>query len=693
MNEQKNNKEMTEEKKQVMASQEIKQENAPDTSPQTTEQAPNNGGENIQEQTVTPPEEMNKQQEEVLNEILTEVLEEYTKDFKELLTSIRTLKEAYWLLHKLNERPLRLKTREYIKQLRKKKEELYTEKSRELSEKIENAIASSNEMERKKWVEEKENLDRIASNFTVLYKKLEDRLEVYIKELAENTRRKKELLSQFHALVVENSYLSRETVFKVKSILREWKKIGHVLPKDYRDIRMAYDTYLETFNEKQKRFREAQKEGQERNYETKKNLLEELKALQQDSQGLVRWKDWLPFRAQFFNIKDLWEQTGAVPRNKEEIEKEYRKVKKEILAFEQKLIEKKREDMQANLRKMQNIIKELEEIIQTDIQDAQQFKTLRRKVRDMERSAQRTLMLPREHQAEIKQKISELIGEFYKKTDKFSEELADERRKRAEKKKELLETLKQIINNQTLSMKEKNEKIYQLKQEWWNKTGPNNFSEAYELYNEFKSLVQKFQEEYAEYKKQLATEYPKNLKKKNELVARLEEAYNTIEDKDELKKAIDETLAEWKKIGEVPREEKPKLHDRLFRILKYIYYNRLFADKTRKIRGKAINDEANLEIFRIRLDLMTASASPLDRLYREQRRLTQRRNDLIEDIRKIDRTFNMFTIQDESGIFSNQMNRKKEALEKRKKIIEAELNLVRQKIRELRSENPPEKEE
>ncbi len=694
MTEQNNNKDMTEEKNLVMAPEEENLQNPAIESSEVQsnrEGAPQMQG-NSQETEIIPPEEMNKKQEEILNEILSEVLEEYTKTFKELLNSIKTLQEAYWLLYKLNERPLKLKTRDYIRQLQRKKDEIYTEKSAELTEKIARAIQEGNEAERKKWVEEKEQLDRLASNFTILYKKLEDRLNSYKRELSENTRRKKELLAKLRELVLGSTYLTRDAVIAVKKILQEWKQIGHVLPREYKDIREAYQTYVQAFNEMQKRFQEAQKEGQERNYETKKELLEELKQIQEESQGLKRWKDWLPFRAKFLNIKDLWDQTGPVPRSKEHIEKEYRKLKGELLKFEKKLLEIKREAMQNNLKKMLDIIEELKKINETEIESPKQFRELRKRVRELERSAQRIFLLPRGRQDEVRDAITFLVGEFYKKTDEFSEELAAEREKRASQKAELLQQLKDTIASEELSMREKNDKIYRLKRQWWDKTGPNDFAQAFEMYNEFKALTQEFQKMYAEYKKNLAAEYPKNLEKKNQLVEKLEEAYKHIEDNEELKKVLDETIEEWKQIGEVPQEEKAKLHDRLFRIIKYIYYNRLLADKTIRRKNKAINDEANLEMFKIRLDIMTASANPLERLRREQRKLANRRSEIIADIRKIEKTFSMFTIQDESGIFSGQLERKKEALTKRKAVIEEELRLLKKKIAEIKAASAPQNE-
>jgi len=141
-----------------------------------------------------------------------------------------------------------------------------------------------------------------------------------------------------------------------KKLQEDWKKIGHV-PRSmtnqvWNDFREACNTFFNAYREKNN----ASGDNWKQNYKVKKQLLEDLRSIT-DEEGSVE---------KIEEIKNTWNKTGKVPREKIGINSEFNKLLREKLKLnkvsEYSLNEKNltEDQLSDKARKMKNQIADLE---------------------------------------------------------------------------------------------------------------------------------------------------------------------------------------------------------------------------------------------------------------------------------------------------------------------------------------------
>lgn len=146
-----------------------------------------------------------------------------------------------------------------------------------------------------------------------------------------------------------------------KKLQEDWKKTGHVprsmANKVWDDFRAACNTFFDNYKEKNNAATDNWKE----NYKNKKNLLEQLKEIN-DEEGSVE---------KIEQIKTSWNNIGKVPRDKMNINTEFNKTLREKLKLNKmNELELKEDGLSGNqltdkARKIKNQISELESEIAT----------------------------------------------------------------------------------------------------------------------------------------------------------------------------------------------------------------------------------------------------------------------------------------------------------------------------------------
>lgn len=354
------------------------------------------------------------------------------------------------------------------------------------------------------------------------------------------------------------------------------------------DLEQRFDQAFNVYSEKRKAFLDKQEDDKQQNLETKKLILEELKALIESEESLKKTYD------DFKDLQEKWKAVGMVPKSEVNnlwqnyhfyVEKFFDKVKinKELRDL----------DLKKNMEQKIELCEKAEELLlETSIlKSFKQLQQYHKQWKDIGPAPQ--------------DKKDELWERFRSTTEKINQARRDHYNKLKEEqeanllsKTTLCEKAEEILQRENNSIKDWQENTREISEllKVWKTIGPAPRKENDDIWDRFKTSLDTFFAGKKEYFQTIKDEQLNNYNLKLDLCAQAEAIKSSTDWKQTTRDLID-LQKEWKKIGPVPRRHSDKIWQR-FRAACDEFFNNKSAYFANRKTHESDNLQAKEELIK-----------------------------------------------------------------------------------------------
>ncbi|GAB4202286.1 MAG: hypothetical protein Fur0023_07950 [Bacteroidia bacterium] len=347
-----------------------------------------------------------------------------------------------------------------------------------------------------------------------------------------NTELKEELLAKMEHLLSLDDPKKINNLFE--SYRREWNKIGNVISEKYAEIKTRYNEINQKIKQKLDTFYQALEEEKNKNFERKKQLINELKSITDklSAQENIFWKD---LNEKIQNLKNEWISIGHIPSEYvKEINEEYNRLLDIYYDAKRKHIEyiqKKQEEIKAAKEK---ILQELEKL-----KDSQDFDQNTKKIIQLQQEWKKHYLTNKEENEKLNQLFKQYCDTFFENKRNYDKQKIQEEKDNLVKKLEIIQKLK----NTTFD-KSNPETVLQQIQEFikeWNAVGHVPIEEKDKVNDDFYSIINQL---YADL--QLSDEKRHSIQYKSKIQQLIQSSPNPIETLNKEEKFIKKKISELK---------------------------------------------------------------------------------------------------------------------------------------------------
>lgn len=407
------------------------------------------------------------------------------------------------------------------------------------------------------------------------------------------------LLASFNELMLEDVQKIKERVGRIRNqfnlLTKEIQKAnyeaflaGGGLKEDYQEVTDTLSSEFQklyaSFRQRRQKFLDDLEEQKQKNFELKKNILDELRQLiDRDEENIKKTYD------EFNVIQDKWKAIGDVPRDVVNdlwqnyhflIEQFFNKVKinKELRML----------DLKRNLEQKVVLCEQAEElIVESSITKA--FKGLQ----DLRDKWREIGPVPTEQNEEIWQRFCNAANKIDERRKEYYDQRKEEYDRNLLAKQALVEKADELTQTLPDNVKAWNETTDQLDEllKVWKTIGPVAREVNDEIWTKFKSMIDNFYSAKKEFFNKLRDEQSENYNKKIDLCLKAE----AIAKREDWKKATAELLQlqeEWKQTGAVSRKVSEKIWHRFrsacdeFFAKKGEYFNNIHGSEQENLEKK-----------------------------------------------------------------------------------------------------------
>ncbi len=482
------------------------------------------------------------------------------------------------------------------------------------------------------------------------------------KEKQDNLKRKIEIIEKIKSMVTSPEDVNK-SYQEFKKLQQEWKEIKLIPVEKANELWRNYQLYVEQYYDLLKLNSEA------REYDFKKNL--EIKTrICEAAEKLADEKDVISAFHQLQKLHQDFREAGPVSKElREEIWTRFKTASTVINKRHQKHFEELRSSEEENLTKKTTLCEKVEELAQLDIKGVSEWDKKTKEIIDIQTQWKSIGFAPQKMNIKIFERFRAACDQFFGKKAEFFKTMKQQFQENAQKKKALVEQA-QALQDST-EWKSTSDKLIALQKEWKTiGTVPKKYGDK--LWNDFLSACNHFFEARNNANQGSKSEERINLEKKRDLINQLamflDNAEENVQDK------VQDIIQQYNSIGHVPFKEKDKIYTEYHYVL-----NRL-------------KKERNISINRSRLDkyvsnLKNIAEKSSDHLEGERMRLMRRYESLKQEIQTYENNLGFLNASSKKGNnlideFSNKIQKLKD-----------DMNLVKDKIKAIDSENEPSKDE
>lgn len=462
-----------------------------------------------------------------------------------------------------------------------------------------------------------EQMQEVASKVKQAREEEKQRIE---QEQKKNLEHKEALLTKLEALVEQDETL--ESINEVKEIQREWKTI-RALPKDA--IQGLWDRYhalQNRFYDNHSINIELKELDRQKNLEAKIELTKKVEALVEEKSLKRSFILLNKYHEEFKNI-------GPVPKeSREPIWQAFKTATDDVYDAKRKVQEKLDAEKELNLEKKEILAEKAELVNQVRPEKTKDWNDKAKYLDDLFEDWKKIGPVPKSNKDEVWKKFNGVRNDFYTARKKYFEELNAGRTENLKAKEALCEKVEALKDSKDWATTSK--EIIRLQGEW-KKIGPVPDKVNQAIWKRFRGACDAFFNAKNEAFSGKREEETENLKKKEALIAALNELTNKKVDHKEAFAELKKINAEYRSIGFVPHKNVKKIN------AQYDEANKAVYDKYSKQIEEA--KAANLnEHYKNMLD-MNGSRS----IEQEERNIKQKLSQLSEEIASIERNMSFFS--------------------------------------------------
>lgn len=328
------------------------------------------------------------------------------------------------------------------------------------------------------------------------------------------------------------------------------------------DIDHRFDAVFAIYKEKKEQIAEEIERQKQANLEAKLAILEKLRALINSEESLKKTYD--EFRA----LQDEWRKIGVVPKSENNslwqnyhflVEKFFDKVRinRELRDL----------DMKKNLESKIELCEKAEELL-LEPNVMKSFKELQR----LHDKWKEIGPVPSEYKEEIWDRFRTATEKINARRREYYDKLHEDLQSNYESKKALIEKVREIVDNPTESIKEWEARTKNINELFniWHSIGPAPRKVNDQIWSEFKSLMDQFFKQKAEFFARIKEQQMHNYNLKLDLCIQAESLMNSTDWKNTTQELIKLQEA-WREIGPVPRRHSDKIWKRFRSACDYFF--------------------------------------------------------------------------------------------------------------------------
>ena len=462
--------------------------------------------------------------------------------------------------------------------------------------------------------------------------------------------KRQKAFQELEQLKQDNLQKKLEIIEKIKAMIKP------VPAEKANELWRNYQLYVEQFYDLINLNREA------REYDFKKNL-EKKTALCEAAEKLAEEKDVISASRKLQDLHVQYRETGPVEKDlREQLWSRFKAASTVVNKRHQQFFEDLRSRENDNLEKKTALCEKVEAIVKEENKTNADWERHTQEILDVQQEWKKIGFAAPKVNQKIFDRFRAACDDFFGRKNAHYKERRAQYSENADKKRKLIAKAKELMDS--TEWRKTADKLIELQKEW--KTiGQVPHKLGDELWKEFREACDHFFDARTAAFADVHKEEDENLKKKQEIIARLQALLDEGKDEGDLHKKVQALSDEFFAIGHVPMKQKEKTYQ-AFRTLLDKFYKELHVNSSRR---RMDNFRSNLR------QVATRGGDALDT---ERGRLMRRYEQLKNDINTYENNLGFLNVSSKSLI--EEMKRKVQRLRD-------ELEETRQKIKAVDAEN------
>lgn len=469
------------------------------------------------------------------------------------------------------------------------------------------------------------------TRFNELLHILDDRQSKFRKlradEIKTKLKEKQELVDQLEKLVNEETNIGK-AFNSFREIQNKWKELGNVPVKDYKDIQSAYHRHVHNFYYNMKLSKDLRDLDFKRNLEIREQLLTKIESLlPMDSiKGVER----------MLNLYRMeWSECGPTPADTvDTLRTRYRDLIGQVIQKIRDHYQIQQVEEAKNLELKKGLLERAKGIAAEKFDTPKQWQTMTETLTRLMDEWKKIGFGPKDANEKVWEEFRGCMNDFYKQKREFFGDLKKENKVAKDKKSALIQKAEEIAASTPESWEDTTKAVIELQQAW-KTAGKVESWEENKLWKKFRDACDKFFNAKREFYNERDADQISNLKKKEELIVRLE-AFQPSGNSTEDLQTLRDFSNEWKTIEHVPFKDKQRIWEKFKKVMDSKY-------DSMKLEAS----EMHLAKFRSNVELLSQSGDAGKMMSREK-------NFIKEKISKLQHTINQY--ENNLGFFRSSKN-------------------------------------
>lgn len=344
----------------------------------------------------------------------------------------------------------------------------------------------------------------------------------------------------------------------------EWQACRPLDPQDEAALRKTFGELRDKFYELKAINEELREYDYRKNLEIKRALLDELKALTEQTDVLALYQSALP-------LISKWHELGPVAKDiRAEIHGEFKTLTTQIYKLHQGYHDERKAREQENLEAKTRLCEEVEAIIAKQPESYAAWQATSEQLKALQEEWRKIGYATKKENDRIYQRFRQSYDSFYSQWKEFTRDMHQQRKSHNQRKEQLIDEVRLIAESN--DWEAGTQRIKEIQQEWKGLNIPS-VRANHKLWVELRKHIDTFFERKAAEQKAQGSSYEQNLERKRAIIARLE-ALKEVTDLGALRKQLDILGVEWKEIGHVPGKYKDEINGS-YKAYMDEYYGRL----------------------------------------------------------------------------------------------------------------------
>ncbi len=471
----------------------------------------------------------------------------------------------------------------------------------------------------------------------------------------ENLKTKLEILAQMKNLIQNENNMSK-AFNEFHDLQAKWRNTGAVPQQNVRDLWMNYKLYIDRFYDFIKINRELQTLDQKKNLEMKLHLCEL-------AEGLILETSLNRAIQEAQAMQNKWKEIGFVSRElSNELWSRFRTALDKVYENKKQHLEELQKKHAGNFEEKEKLCQQIEVIANGTYEQHNQWQDALKALIELQNTYKKVGPADKVRNEELWKRFRLISDNFFKRKDEYYKKKKQEFAANLQAKTEICIQAEGLQENS--DWKTTADELIRLQQEWKKIGQVGSQDRNNKIWARFKAACDVFFNRKKEHFASKDNEHEENLKKKRELIERVEKFELNKDDAAASLEQLKAFQREWSEIGLVPIKQKDKIWD-LFRTAIKVHFDAL---QIRPDFKQGFNNTTDL------------SRGPVKTNSSDERDITHKMNKLTEEVTQLENNIEFFAKTKSTNLIKQQYEQK---IQESKK----EIAKLKARLKELKNAN------